>query len=715
MNIAGNAATATTATNVAGGAANQIHYQTAAATTGFISSANNGVLVTNGSGVPSISTTLPALSISGQLTSTVATGTAPLVVTSTTPVTNLNIAGNAATATKATNVAGGGTNYLPYQTAPGTTGFILPANNGVLVTNGSGVPSISTTLPSGVTATTQTAGNNSTALATTAFVASSFAPLASPTFTGTPTLPTGTIATTQTAGNNTTAVATTAFVTNAVASSTISMGAIGSTANANGGSIASGVLTLQPASASFGGVVTTGTQSFAGAKTFNSNLTVSGATLGVGSSNTSTSFGISALNPGNATNSTAFGSSNLTNNTGTNNTGVGYLALSANTSGTGNTAIGEAALNGITTASNNSAIGLGALSNNSSGSGNTGLGTNTGGGNSTGSNNTFIGYAAHTYTDGLTNSTSIGYNAQTDASNQIQLGNNLITNVRTSGSISAGGNITANGVSIGTTSSGSTNTLMGQNALSAGGGSNSTAVGYYALNLCNGGQNNTALGWNTMVNQTNGSYNTGLGTQAMYSNISGSYNTSVGQSALSSNTLGSNNTAIGYNADVASNNLSNATAIGNGASVTASNYIQLGNGSVTKVVTSGSVVAAGTTLTSDIRLKRNILPLTKSLDLLLKLKPVSYEKKTSLTSTDYSIKENGFIAQELQKVFPTLVTEGTDKDKLLSVNYTALIPVLTKAMQEQQSEIATQKTQIAAQQKQIDELKSLVDKLVNKK
>lgn len=38
------------------------------------------------------------------------------------------------------------------------------------------------------------------------------APLASPTFTGTPTLPTGTVATTQTPGNNTTAVATTAFV-----------------------------------------------------------------------------------------------------------------------------------------------------------------------------------------------------------------------------------------------------------------------------------------------------------------------------------------------------------------------------------------------------------------------------------------------------------------------------------------------------------------------
>ena len=44
---------------------------------------------------------------------------------------------------------------------------------------------------------------------------SGFATLASPTFTGTPTLPTGTIATTQTANDSTTAVATTAFVTTA--------------------------------------------------------------------------------------------------------------------------------------------------------------------------------------------------------------------------------------------------------------------------------------------------------------------------------------------------------------------------------------------------------------------------------------------------------------------------------------------------------------------
>ena len=67
-------------------------------------------------------------------------------------------------------------------------------------------------------APTATAGTNTTQVATTAFVTTADnlkANLASPTFTGTPTLPTGTIAVTQTAGNSTTAVATTAFVTTA--------------------------------------------------------------------------------------------------------------------------------------------------------------------------------------------------------------------------------------------------------------------------------------------------------------------------------------------------------------------------------------------------------------------------------------------------------------------------------------------------------------------
>jgi hypothetical protein len=65
--------------------------------------------------------------------------------------------------------------------------------------------------------TTAAVDTNTTQIATTAYVVGQgYAKLASPTFSGTPSLPTGTTATTQTAGDNTTKLATTAFVTAAV-------------------------------------------------------------------------------------------------------------------------------------------------------------------------------------------------------------------------------------------------------------------------------------------------------------------------------------------------------------------------------------------------------------------------------------------------------------------------------------------------------------------
>ena len=98
----------------------------------------------------------------------------------------------------------------------GTNGVAGSTTN---ITIGSTTGTSTTTLQGITNGVTQTAGDSSLKLATTAFVTTADnlkANLASPTFTGTPTLPTGTIATTQTAGNNTTAVATTAFVTAAV-------------------------------------------------------------------------------------------------------------------------------------------------------------------------------------------------------------------------------------------------------------------------------------------------------------------------------------------------------------------------------------------------------------------------------------------------------------------------------------------------------------------
>ena len=57
----------------------------------------------------------------------------------------------------------------------------------------------------------------------------------------------------------------------------ITLAAIGSTPNANAATLTGTVLNLEPASASFGGVITTGTQTFAGAKTFAPSATASGA------------------------------------------------------------------------------------------------------------------------------------------------------------------------------------------------------------------------------------------------------------------------------------------------------------------------------------------------------------------------------------------------------------------------------------------------------
>lgn len=96
----------------------------------------------------------------------------------------------------------------------------------------------------------------------------------------------------------------------------------------------------------------------------------------------------------------------------------------------------------------------------------------------------------------------------------------------------------------------------------------------------------------------------------------------------------------------------------------------------------GEWSAAAFNPTSDIRLKRNIKPVENGLDTVLKLRPVSYEKKNNLESTEYNTKEIGFIAQEIRKVIPDVVKEANDADKLLSVNYDSLVPVLAKAIQE---------------------------------
>lgn len=109
------------------------------------------------------------------------------------------------------------------------------------------------------------------------------------------------------------------------------------------------------------------------------------------------------------------------------------------------------------------------------------------------------------------------------------------------------------------------------------------------------------------------------------------------------------------------------------------------------------VYASSFNTLSDYRLKENIESIEDgSLTQLLKMNVVKYNIKqipvelgdTAIVSTDYYLNESnvldkkhfGLIAQELQLLYPDLVTESNNG--FLSVNYVEIIPLLIKSIQE---------------------------------
>jgi len=98
---------------------------------------------------------------------------------------------------------------------------------------------------------------------------------------------------------------------------------------------------------------------------------------------------------------------------------------------------------------------------------------------------------------------------------------------------------------------------------------------------------------------------------------------------------------------------------------------------------------------SDIRLKENISPIKTALEYVNKMNPISFKYKESY-SKDQNI-QPGFIAQELKELFKDeiwvngIVSEGTD---YLNVAYQNIIPLLTKAIQEQQIQIENLKSKL---------------------
>lgn len=149
-------------------------------------------------------------------------------------------------------------------------------------------------------------------------------------------------------------------------------------------------------------------------------------------------------------------------------------------------------------------------------------------------------------------------------------------------------------------------------------------------------------------------------------------------------------------------------------------YVGVGKIPSYKLDVNGDIATYGTLrISSDKRLKTDIKPMEGCLGKLAKLNGVSYLKsipdpdkdasesslaeldkikretvKAQMKNTEAAKESMGFIAQDLQAVFPELVKQ--DKNGYLSVDYISIIPVLVEAMKEQQA--------------QIEELKKLIKK-----
>jgi hypothetical protein len=494
-----------------------------------------------------------------------------------------SITGNAATATTATNIAGGAAGSVPYQTGAGATGFLAAGTNGQVLTLASGVPSWATPTVGTVTSVSGAGTVNGLTLTGTVTTSGSLTlggtlDLSSPPAIG------GTAANTV---RGTTVTATSNFVgTNFDASGSGggSLRNLGGTAclqwgggggvnvtidgaiNMNGANSAiqinptgtgtvsiapAGALTVNPTTAStMNNVAIGGTTPLAGTFTdlrFNGTLSLAGTTGTAGYVLTSNGasaptwqanangLAITDDTTTNATRYLAFTSATSGSITGAN---VSSTKLQYNPSTGAFITTNDASISGLTVGkgagavATNTAIGASALAANTSGSAIVAIGANAGF-SVTGNNNTFVGRSSGYFTTSGTDNTYLGF----------QSGSNV------------------------STSTGSNNTAVGSNALvSNTTASNNTAIGYSSLYTNTTGTGNVAVGQNSLLSNTTANYNNAFGAASLYSNTTGANNVAMGDASLYANTTGSNNTSIGATALRFNTTASQNTAVGMQAS-----------------------------------------------------------------------------------------------------------------------------------------------------
>ena len=174
------------------------------------------------------------------------------------------------------------------------------------------------------------------------------------------------------------------------------------------------------------------------------------------------------------------------------------------------------------------------------------------------------------------------------------------------------------------------------------------------------------------------------------------------------------NTSIGVHGD-ALGGLFTKGVFGSAYGASIANYgvygdLPLGNGYAGYF--NGDVYANGIYDASDARLKENIRPMSGATASLMRLRPVTFRYSSDPALSDMHLTRDempGFIAGEVAQSFPAFVKHSTHPPKIDArgevispavefdaLNYTALIPLLVKAVQEQQGVIEKLQARITA-------------------
>jgi hypothetical protein len=398
--------------------------------------------------------------------------------------------------------------------------------------------------------------------------------------------------------------------------------------------------------------------------------------------------------------------------TGTNNTAVGYQAANANTSGYGVSALGQGALKSNTTGAQSTSVGANSLTAATTADNNTALGFNAGFKTTTGSSNVMIGLnAMYENTTGGSN-TAIG---QQSLNNNTTASNNTAVGYQAGYSNTTGVGLNAFGQgALYNNTTGYGNCAFGASALAA----NTTGINNLALGGTNAVDSGPALNGNTT-----GSNNVAVGNAALVNNTTGGSNVAVGKNALSSNSTASNNTAVGYQSGAgittgatnlclgyqAANNATvlttgsqniligyqaNPSAVGVDYEITMTTRGGSGKGSATGYIDpQGGGVYQGNnsatwSITSDARLKKNIVDNTTGLNAISQIQVRNFEYRTKDEITDLPQQnaieitgvQLGAIAQEIQAILPECVK--TESTGVMSVDTTNLTWYLINAVKE---------------------------------